>query len=820
MNKTIWTIWRLFVIAILFSFSTGLIAQNSAPVFTSAPQPFAVPDFEYKYGISVFDPDGDAVTLGSTGLPSWLTLEEMTIPEFNSSGRYYAGTDGIRRMDVAPDGKLWFWNDMSQTFKKMNPDGSELEDVNTDAVQVIAMDFGSDGTLYITGASADWTVGGLLRLRPDSSNFEQMHGDAGCVYDMAVASDGSVWAANNCTGGIWHYSADTSTYESYDNLGINNPMGIGIHPDGSVWFSEGNWDGAVWRLDPSDTTITSMLNYMDANVHHGNDIEIDGNGTVVAKFNEGIYHIIDSLNHNRIANEWVEYICSNPAIGEIWGNTWDEFIRLTPVYDFLHGTPSVSDHGEHSISISAYDDLGNTSSQDFTLMVDSTIVYHSVHMDSNLADPANLDHVSDGLTLGWTTENCECDGCNENQMINYEVETCYQWGDWEGLTGGSPFGTLWSESNSDSSTITDYELFQYWRLKEASSRGKAVSMWDITENKKYDINPTEVWPDQGDYYGQVLSYFRIARGEGFPILPHIASIADVPEDQGGRVYVTFFKSAWDTDSPNGGRSTESYTIQRKDGDTWVGLTSIGAYSSDEYVVEVSTLNDSDDDGNNEAEIRVIANMDEGTFIGAVASGYSSDNIAPDAPDDLGGQIVDGTAELEWAASTANDLAYYNVYRGATEDFVHNEDSFIGESETSDFIDAAMAAGDNYYIVTAVDIHDNESDASDAVSLTSMSVDGGAGVPDVFALHQNFPNPFNPVTNIRFDVPENSMVSMAIYDLLGHKVRTLINYEMNAGFHSIQWNGTNDHGNPLASGMYIYRINAGEFHAVKKLVFMK
>ena len=89
------------------------------------------------------------------------------------------------------------------------------------------------------------------------------------------------------------------------------------------------------------------------------------------------------------------------------------------------------------------------------------------------------------------------------------------------------------------------------------------------------------------------------------------------------------------------------------------------------------------------------------------------------------------------------------------------------------------------------------------------------------LHRHgYPNPFNPITNIRFDEPENSMVTMAIYDLLGHKVRTLINYEMNAGFHSIQWNETNDHGNPLASGMYIYRINAGGFHAVKKLVFMK
>lgn len=817
MTKIIKTTWHLFAIAILFSFSTGLIAQNSAPVFNSEPQPFAVPDFEYKYGISVSDPDGDAITLSSTGLPSWLTLEETSTPEFNSSGRYHAGVDGMQRMDVAPDGKLWFWHGNEQTFKKMNPDGSDLEDVNTNANSVSAMDFGSDGALYIIGNSN--TVGGLLRLHPDSSNFEQMHSDAGCINDLAVAADGSVWAASWCGGGIRHYSADTSTFDSYGDFGLNSIYGIGIHPDGSIWFSQNNHDGAVWRLDISDTTITSMLNYSDANVQWGKNMEIDVNGTVIAKFDQAIVHIIDSLNHNTITNEWIDNICSNPANGEIWGNTWSELLHITLTYDFLLGTPSVSDHGESSISISADDGQGNTSSQDFTLMVDSTIVYHSVHMDSNLTDPVNWDNVSNGLALGWTTERCN-ENAIEIQMINYEVETCYQWGDWEELTGGSPLGTLWSDVNTDSSTINDYHLYNYWRLREASQQGKVVSMWDMTENKRYDIKPTDLWPEQWQYQGNVVSYFRISRGEGFPIKPTILSIADVPEDQGGRVYVTFTKSAWDTDMPTGGRSAESYTIQRKDGYTWVGLTSVGAYSSDEYVVEVSTLNDSVSDNNNEADFRVIANMDEGTFISNVESGFSSDNIAPNAPDDLGGQIVDGSVELEWAASTANDLSHYNVYRGASSDFVHNEDSFIGESETSDFIDTAMASGDNYYIVTAVDIHDNESDASEAVNLTTMSVIGDVGIPDVFALHQNFPNPFNPVTNIRFDVPENSMVTIAVYDLLGHKVRTLVNYEMSAGFHSIEWNGTNDHGNPLASGMYIYRISAGEFHAVKKLVFMK
>ncbi len=64
------------------------------------------------------------------------------------------------------------------------------------------------------------------------------------------------------------------------------------------------------------------------------------------------------------------------------------------------------------------------------------------------------------------------------------------------------------------------------------------------------------------------------------------------------------------------------------------------------------------------------------------------------------------------------------------------------------------------------------------------------------------------------------MGMEIYNILGQSVRTLVNQDLNAGFHSIQWNGTNDQGKPLASGMYIYSIQASGFHAVKKLVFMK
>ena len=226
MINTIKTRWQFLAIAILFSFSTALIAQNSAPVFNSDPPLLAVPDFEYKYGVSVFDPDGDAVTLSSTGLPAWLTLEEMSSPEYMSSGRYYPGVDGMQSMDVAPDGKVWVWWNNGQSLIKMNSDGSDQEVVNTNASSMDYMSIDSDGTVYMTGSSENWSVSGLQRLHPDSTNFELMNSDVGCSGPLAIAADGSVWKVDECYNTLRHYAADTSTYEQFDNLGLSNPSGI------------------------------------------------------------------------------------------------------------------------------------------------------------------------------------------------------------------------------------------------------------------------------------------------------------------------------------------------------------------------------------------------------------------------------------------------------------------------------------------------------------------------------------------------------------------------------------------------------------------
>ena len=94
------------------------------------------------------------------------------------------------------------------------------------------------------------------------------------------------------------------------------------------------------------------------------------------------------------------------------------------------------------------------------------------------------------------------------------------------------------------------------------------------------------------------------------------------------------------------------------------------------------------------------------------------------------------------------------------------------------------------------------------------------MPTEFGLYQSHPNPFNPVTQIRYNLPQLENVQLKIYDILGREVKTLINSEQPAGAYRVEWNGTNNYGTQVSSGMYIYRIVAGKFVQTKKMIFNK
>jgi hypothetical protein len=97
---------------------------------------------------------------------------------------------------------------------------------------------------------------------------------------------------------------------------------------------------------------------------------------------------------------------------------------------------------------------------------------------------------------------------------------------------------------------------------------------------------------------------------------------------------------------------------------------------------------------------------------------------------------------------------------------------------------------------------------------------GGDVPKTYALNQNYPNPFNPSTTISFALPKNEQVKLEVYDILGNLVKTMVNQQMGAGTYQVVWNGVDQNGARVASGVYLYRLQAGSFSTVKKMLMVK
>jgi hypothetical protein len=115
--------------------------------------------------------------------------------------------------------------------------------------------------------------------------------------------------------------------------------------------------------------------------------------------------------------------------------------------------------------------------------------------------------------------------------------------------------------------------------------------------------------------------------------------------------------------------------------------------------------------------------------------------------------------------------------------------------------------------------------SDTVTVTispfvSVDENGGATLPIRFALEQNYPNPFNPRTTIEFDMPRRSHVTIEVFNLLGQRIRTLIDENRAAGSHRVDWDGTNDLGLSMATGVYLYKLTTGDISLSKKMLLLK
>ncbi len=104
--------------------------------------------------------------------------------------------------------------------------------------------------------------------------------------------------------------------------------------------------------------------------------------------------------------------------------------------------------------------------------------------------------------------------------------------------------------------------------------------------------------------------------------------------------------------------------------------------------------------------------------------------------------------------------------------------------------------------------------------TEVAFNGDAGIPNSFALNQNYPNPFNPSTTMQFDVARRAFVRIEIYNILGQQVKTLVNEEMAPGTYTVIWNGVNDAGEQVSSGVYLCNMKTDGYNQTVKMMMLR
>ena len=174
--------------------------------------------------------------------------------------------------------------------------------------------------------------------------------------------------------------------------------------------------------------------------------------------------------------------------------------------------------------------------------------------------------------------------------------------------------------------------------------------------------------------------------------------------------------------------------------------------------------------------------------------------------------------LSWNPVSDGNFQYYHLERSTDPEFAEDVES---QYITSNYYEDDGLEYDIEYFYRISYFAGVWSDHSEVLSVTLqwMDVDEGQ-LPKAYALHQNYPNPFNPMITINYELPRKGFVNIRVYDLMGRNIRSLVNTVQDAGYKSTKWNATNDLGQPVTAGMYIYTIQAGDFRQTKKMLLLK
>jgi hypothetical protein len=201
----------------------------------------------------------------------------------------------------------------------------------------------------------------------------------------------------------------------------------------------------------------------------------------------------------------------------------------------------------------------------------------------------------------------------------------------------------------------------------------------------------------------------------------------------------------------------------------------------------------------------------------VDSGYSVDNVPPGMPSAFAGQVVGGATHLTWSANAEPDLAGYRIYRGTSTGFLPDSAKMIALVADTSFVDPT--AGTWYYKLTAANRSGYQSPSAALAPQGTTAVEG-APVPGALFLAAARPNPARAAAVLRFGLPREAAVSLAVFDVNGRLVREVARARFPAGEHAVGWDLHDSAGAPVSGGLFFIRLRADGLSRSGRLVVVR
>ncbi|MCP4290812.1 MAG: T9SS type A sorting domain-containing protein [bacterium] len=533
-----------------------------------------------------------------------------------------------------------------------------------------------------------------------------------------------------------------------------------------------------------------------------------------------------------------------------------------------HTQPKITNCGNGSLMVASGADLGYVISMEVTRLNlvtgESLWPNYLVHGTSNgYVDDFELAPALDGGAYLAMVQDTNGPGGNDAELTLARVAPHAEWrgsyteiGEFDDVIIGEIkpgiLAMAWSDADNEvisckGITFEDQNnVEELWIVEEF---GQAAIQLPIGGQVNLSHGLTVAWTDGGDLAATFIDFNGIHEHN----FPHVATLTDIPEDQGGWLAMNWEGSTFDQSEESiitqyslwlrptdfdmakafvpadgdvakaaSGSGADLAQVEKLMSEGWSYLSTVPALGQASYNALVPTTADQFEGGDPYTEYMVIAHeMNNANYYRSEPGvGLSMDNVAPGAPAGLAGEYDGDSVNLQWnaVADFADDLAGYVVYGSSTQGFVPSSANLLGEVVSTDYVDASVT-GTMYYVVTAKDAHGNESDSSSEVEVESTTSSAGL-LPDVFQMSGVYPNPFNPNTAFEFQIPAASFVEVDVMDLRGNRVRKLMSEDLSGGSYELRWDGRDESGRMVNSGVYFARVRTSFGMQTAKMTLAK